>query len=363
MLIVLGAILTVLALFLLIEINRVNRVAVAEVVLATAWSKRFSRQDLEDQKEKYIAHNEKYRTVSEKKEAKKTAQWEKQIEEYQKQEDRYMTGRYFSITDQIAVFGYQLLVRLRLDGNSDMVRQLTKACEVSGYADLDYSEETNGKKNASVYAFYLMACCIGYVYVGVILALFLIILMTVMGRSTSNVMIFAVAGLMLPTILGIIPITSLQDKSAKRQEEIDMDFANILSKMALLVTAGMNIVKAAEEAAYSGDSMVYLEMRKTVKEIHQSVTVAKAFADLQRRCDNRYLDKLVSLVSKSYSAGNLNLAEDIRAINSECWLDKKHQSRRMAEKIQNKLFIPTMLMFIGILVVILVPAMSGMSLF
>ena len=34
----------------------------------------------------------------------------------------------------------------------------------------------------------------------------------------------------------------------------------------------------------------------------------------------------------------------------------------MSEAVQNKLFIPTMLMFIGILVVIVVPAMAGFNL-
>ena len=68
------------------------------------------------------------------------------------------------------------------------------------------------------------------------------------------------------------------------------------------------------------------------------------------------------MVTKSYVAGNTNLADDLKSINDECWLDRKHNARRMGEKIQNKLFIPTMLMFIGILVVIVVPAMSGFNL-
>ena len=62
------------------------------------------------------------------------------------------------------------------------------------------------------------------------------------------------------------------------------------------------------------------------------------------------------------TAGNVNLAEDLREINADCWLEKKHSARRMTESIQNKLFIPTMLMFVGILIVIVVPAMAGFNL-
>ncbi len=360
-LIIFGMFVTLLVLFMLFEISKINKVAVGDVVMASAWSQKFSYIDLENKKEKYLLTNEKYHRDSQKKIAKKVKGWDKQIADYRAQEEKYMTGRSYTLMDQIAVFGYQLMIRLKLDGNNETVRKLTKDCEVAGYIELERNQETGGKKNAAIYAFFLLASCIGYVYVGVILALVLAIMMTAAGREASNVLLFSIVGFALPTVIGIIPITSLQERSAKRQEEIDLDFANIISKMALLVTAGMNIVNAAEEASKSGSSAIYLEFRQAVKEIHQSSSVSKAFSDLQCRCSNRYLDKLVSLVSKSFVSGNANLAEDLRTINAECWLEKRHQSRRMGEKIQNKLFIPTMLMFVGILIVIIVPAMSGLS--
>ena len=153
----------------------------------------------------------------------------------------------------------------------------------------------------------------------------------------------------------------LRTRAEKRQEEIDRDFPNILSKTALLVTAGMNIVKALGEASTSGNSIIYIELQRVMKEINQSSSVSTAFASLQSRCNNRYLDRMISLITKSYSSGNANLAEDLREINRECWLEKKHQSRRMGEVVQNKLFVPTMLMFVGVLVVIIIPAMSGFN--
>ena len=99
-----------------------------------------------------------------------------------------------------------------------------------------------------------------------------------------------------------------------------------------------------------------------VQEINKAATVQEAFVRLQNRCSNKYLDKLVTIVTKSYVSGNTNLADDLKNINDECWLDRKHNTRRMSEKIQNRLFVPTMLMFVGILVVIIVPAMSGFNL-
>ena len=182
------------------------------------------------------------------------------------------------------------------------------------------------------------------------------------GSGTERVVMIMAVGFAGSALYGYIPYDSLRAKAAKRQEEIEQSFPNVISKLTLLAMAGMNIVHAVEETAASGNSLMYRELRIALKEMAQGATVQGAFLRMQNRCDNKYLDKMVIMVTKSYVAGNTNLADDLKSINDECWLDRKHNARRMGEKIQNKLFIPTMLMFIGILVVIVVPAMSGFNL-
>ena len=193
------------------------------------------------------------------------------------------------------------------------------------------------------------------------MALFLMVVMISMGREMSNVLMFAVVGFLLPMIVGYLPFDELKTKANKRQEAIEKEFPNVISKIALLVTAGMNITKAIDEAANSADGELYADLRRTMKELNQASTVEEAFTRLQCRSSNKYLDKMVTIITKSYVSGNANLAENLKTINDECWLDKRHNTRRMSEAVQNKLFIPTMLMFVGILVVIIVPAMSGFS--
>lgn len=353
---------TVAAAFFLIETGKASRTAAAEIVLSRAWSSRFARQTLEEDREEFLRQNEKYHRVTDRKAAGKLKEWDKQIAAYRKKEDEYLSGKRFSLLDLIPLPGYQLLADMKLDGDSDLLRQLTGSCEHTGYVELERDQETGGKKNSAIYAYYLLASLIAYVYVGVMLACFLGVVTIAAGNEGAGIvlpMAVCFAGLAL---YGYIPYDSLRSKSAKRQEEIDLGFPNAISKIALLVTAGMNIVKAVEETAASDDSLMCRELRLAVKEMNQASTVQGAFLRLQCRCNNKYLDKMVTVVTKSYVSGNANLAGDLKGINDECWLDKKHNARRMGEKIQNKLFIPTMLMFIGILVVIVVPAMSGFNL-
>jgi len=362
LILVMMGIVTAASVYFLIETGKVNKAAAAEIVLSRAWSNRFARQTLEEKKEEYLERNAKYHTVSEKRAAKKVKEWDKQIAAYLKNEEQYMSGKKFSLLDFIPVLGYQFLVDVKLDGDSDLLRKLTGSCEHTGYVELERSQETGDKKNSSIYAYYLLASLISYVYVGVILAFFVGVVTMAAGNEMVGIVLPMAVCFAGSALYGYIPYDNLQSKAVKRQEEIDQGFPNAISKIALLVTAGMNIVKAIEETAESDDSLMYRELRIAVKEMNQASTVQGAFTRLQCRCNNKYLDKMVTIITKSYVAGNTNLASDLKSINDECWLDKKHNARRMGEKIQNKLFIPTMLMFIGILVVIVVPAMSGFNL-
>lgn len=353
---------TAAAIFFLVEIGRAQKSAVAEIVLSKAWSNRFARQILEEKKAEYLENNEKYHTYSDKKIKKKVKEWDKQIASYQKTEDAYFAGKRFSLLDIIPLFGYQLLVDIKLDGDSDLLRKLTLSCERTGYVELERDQETGDRKNSSIYAYYLIASLISFLFMGVMLAFFLGVVMINIGNQGVGVFLPMLVGFGGPTLYGYVPYDNLRLHAARRQDEIDRGFPNAISKIALLVTAGMNITKAIEETANSGNSLMYRELRLALKEMNKAATMQSAFIRLQCRCNNKYLDKMVTIITKSYVSGNANLADDLKAVNDECWLDKKHNARRMSEAVQNKLFVPTMLMFIGILVVIIVPAMAGFNL-
>lgn len=359
---VLMAAATAASIFLILKIKGADKAAAAEVVISRALSCRFARQELEEKKEAYLKKEARYRTDSDRKAAKKVKEWEKQEEALKKKEEACLSGTSFSVLDAAALFGYQLLSELRLDHDSDLLRKLTAGCERTGYVELERDQEMNGRKTSAVYACYLLASLFSFMYLGVILSCFLGVVMTAVGNTGMSLLLPMAAGFCLPALYGYLPYDSLRVRAGKRQEEIDRSFPDAASKIALLVTAGMNVMKAVEQTASGGDSLMNRELQLAVKEMAQGATVQKAFSRIQCRCNNKYLDKMATIITKSYVSGNARLAEDLRAVNEECWLDKKHSARRMGEQVQNRLFIPTMLMFIGILIVIVVPAMSGFNL-
>ena len=345
-----------------IKTGKAGKSSAAEIVLSRAWLNRFARQELEEKKLDYLRAYDKYHVDPEKKARKKVREWDKQIEEFRKKEEKYFSGSVFAFADYISLFGYQFLVDLKLDSNNEILKKLTASCEQSGFIELERSQETSGKRNSAIYAYYLLAYMTSFVWIGLILMCITGTVMIAAGNEMTGVALPMLGAFGIMALLGYIPYDGLNSRTKRRQEDLNREFPDAVSKITLLVAAGMNMTRAIEQTAQSGNSLIYQELRLVVKEMDRSSTLQGAFMRMQGRCSNKYLDKMITVVSKSYASGNANLADDLKTINDECWLDKKHNARRMSEAVQNKLFIPTMLMFIGILVVIVVPAMAGFNL-
>ena len=273
-----------------------------------------------------------------------------------------MSGKGIGITDLLPLVGYRFCMAVGLDVDSDMLRGLILSCEQSGYMELERGQETNGKKNSMLYSYYIFSSVVSFLYVGVMLGSFTFLLMQLSGKEMRISLMTGIAVAAAMAVIGYLPLDSLKNKAAKRKEEIDRELPNMISKLALLLLSGMNISKAIEQAAVSGEGLIYREFVTVVKESSQSISLEGALTRMQGRCSNKYIDKPVTIVSKSFSSGNENLADDLKNLNDECWLEKKHSARRMADKVQTKLFIPTMIMFVGVLVVIIIPVMSGFNL-
>ena len=113
---------TICAVFFLIESGKCSRMA-AEIVLSRAWTSRFARQTLEEKRDAFAEAYKKYQSVSEKKAKKTLKEWQKQIDAYKKAEETYLSGKIFSVLDMVPLFGYQLMTELKINADSDLLRE------------------------------------------------------------------------------------------------------------------------------------------------------------------------------------------------------------------------------------------------
>lgn len=150
-------------------------------------------------------------------------------------------------------------------------------------------------------------------------------------------------------------------KILKRSEELLHDFSEVVSKLALLTNAGMILREAWQEVAYGGEGVIYTEMRIAVNEMNNGVSDVDAIYNFGTRCIIPEIKKFTSTIIQGITKGNSELSAMMQEQSKEVWQLKKQLVRREGEKAASKLLIPICIMFVGILVMILIPIFTNLG--
>lgn len=273
---------------------------------------------------------------------------QKEIDKLQQANVRLQQGDLKSVS-LLVIPGYVLVRRVDALGRG----QLNKSV-YARYVEL------SGKKYAAYRTRHLLAQLCSYPIIGIALSLALAALMLGAGQAKMGAL-FAGVGTLLVVFLVYALYDEVQDKIKKRRASIARQFPNVVSKLALLVTSGMIMDRAWKETAYSDDGFLYLEMRKTAEERDNLVDPATAYANFIDRCSTKEATKLASAIIQNQSKGNAEIGLLLKDMAHEAWQERRHTAKRDSEAANSKLMIPTMMLFIAILVMIMVPVAMSFS--
>ncbi len=154
--------------------------------------------------------------------------------------------------------------------------------------------------------------------------------------------------------------TLTSKKLLARSEQLLHDFSEVVSKLALLTNAGMILKEAWQEVAFAGDGIIYSEMRTTVSEMNNGVAEIDAIYNFGMRCMIPEVKKFASTVMQGMEKGSGDLSVMLTEQSKEVWQMKKQLVRREGEKASSKLLFPLCIMFIGVLIMILVPIFANL---
>ena len=216
------------------------------------------------------------------------------------------------------------------------------------------SYELYGKKHAANKTKQLLAKLLSYPIIGVAVTLALGALLMGVGSTTAGTAILGI-GTILILVLVYAMYDELSDNVKKRRIAISKQFPGVVSKLALLVTSGMIMDRAWKETAHSQETELYQEMRKTAEELDNLVSPEAAYSNFINRCNTKETSKLASAIMQNLSKGNAEIGRLLKNMAHEAWQERRRTAKRDAEKANSKLMIPTMLLFIAILVMLMVP--------
>lgn len=147
-----------------------------------------------------------------------------------------------------------------------------------------------------------------------------------------------------------------------RSEEMIGDFCEVVSKLALLTNAGMILHEAWEFVADSGgEGTIYKEMRIARDDMNNGLADTETIRRFGNRCIIPEIRKFTSTLIQGMVKGNDELVVMLQNQSSEVWNIKKQNVRRQGEKAASKLMIPMLLMFIGILIMVIVPIFANLG--
>lgn len=159
--------------------------------------------------------------------------------------------------------------------------------------------------------------------------------------------------------------TMLDQMIEKRTQNIKYDFPEFLSKLTLLISAGLTFENAWGKVLNSTNknSVLYHEFKKTFQDMESNITREVCLKNLSRRCKVNEISKFSTIVLQNITKGSADMTNKLEMLANECWLERKSLAKKKGEEASTKLLFPMMLMLLAVFIITVVPALMQMFAF
>lgn len=194
----------------------------------------------------------------------------------------------------------------------------------------------------------------GYTYV-----LLLLPILPLLLAITGDVLLSSFEGLLLAGLCFYFDYW-LDTTIRKRHRELLMQFPSMLTEMSLMVNVGITAAEAFDRVALSSKGLLFLEMQRVTDSVRQGMPVDEALDNFGTRAPLREIKKFVSLYKQNLVKGGPDFPRTLSEMAAGAWTDRKNSARTQGELAEQKLLLPTLFMFVGILLMIIVPAFRNL---
>lgn len=158
----------------------------------------------------------------------------------------------------------------------------------------------------------------------------------------------------------------LSAKADKKKENMKRSYPKVLRQLALYVGAGMTVkgafTKIAEDSGNSGnEEAIFEEMRFACREMGQGLGESAAYERFGNRTGLSEYIKLAGLLSQNLKRGNPEFVMRLRTEADGAMRERVLEARKAGEEAQTKLLAPMIMMLAVVMVMIMIPAMTGMN--
>lgn len=159
-----------------------------------------------------------------------------------------------------------------------------------------------------------------------------------------------------------------EEAQKERLEALEKDYAQIVSKFAMLLSAGLSVRNAWERIVLMyrrwepRENVLYQELSWGLRQMQKGVLEMEVYEQFGIRVGQVHYKKLMALFISDKRRGSINLLEAMNQEMLQAWDEQKRKTRQQGEKIGTKLLIPMMGMLGVVFIMVLVPAFLSFQL-
>ncbi len=148
----------------------------------------------------------------------------------------------------------------------------------------------------------------------------------------------------------------------ERQKALEKDYAQIVSKFAMLLSAGLSVRNAWERIVLmqrrkgTSEKVIEQELHWALLQMQKGVPELEVYEKFGARVKEIHYKKLMALFISDKRRGSIPLLDAMNQEMMLAWEEQKRNTRQQGEKIGTKLLLPMMGMLGVVFIMILVPA-------
>lgn len=173
-------------------------------------------------------------------------------------------------------------------------------------------------------------------------------------------------GIVLAAFIPFLEQSRRQERKKQRAHLLELEYPEIVSKIALLLGAGMTLQGALRKIALTyeekrkkqlvGKMPAYEELLTVCHEIENGMGEGAAYERFGNRCENAEYRKLGNMLSQNLRKGSCSIVTLLEQEAERAFEERKGAAKRYGEEAGTKLLLPMLLMLGLVIVVLMVPA-------
>lgn len=173
--------------------------------------------------------------------------------------------------------------------------------------------------------------------------------------------------LLIAVLLFVLKQRELDLSLRQRKDEILYDFPDIVSKLTMLLNAGMTFSRAWQKVVldYQESSNksrpLYDEMVIASSQMLNGMPEVEALEAFGRRTRNLEVIRMTGVLIQNLRRGNNALTEALKQLSKEAWEIRVMSAKKQGEEASTKLLLPMAISFVTVIMIVIAPTLMSIN--